>query len=94
MRTATEKRPPEPNQWFDASMSELHSDRALGACAEFQVMLWEEATGGPYADGGDRFLNKVALVPQAKTMLRQLMALPDDDRRALAHRLWPTNRNR
>lgn len=69
--------------WFERDLERMHGNRALEACAEFQVQEWER-TLSPHNAAAARLLCKVALIPQAERMLAALRSLPEGDRKALA----------
>lgn len=83
---------PTARSWIDQSLSKLQSDHALFALAEMSMQDWCRQLGGVPTDAGELLALRCSLEPAATKLLDQLMAMPDDHKRTLAHRLWPASR--
>lgn len=92
MTTKAQRKADYNRRWIENSLDKLHADRALFALAEMLTQDWCANWRGPPSDIGDLIALRCSLEPPATTLLRNLTSMPDDDRRALAHRLWPVGR--
>lgn len=82
-----------PNEhWIEHSHGKLMADRALDSLAEMFMQRWCDQLGGLPSDVYERLALKCSFEPMATDELKWLMAMPDADRRALAHKLWPAPR--
>ena len=94
MGKAKLKEPTIPNEhWIEHSHGKLLADRALDSLAEMNMQRWCAEFGGPPADAYERLALKCSLEPMATKELDWLMKMPDANRRALAHKLWPASRH-
>lgn len=84
------KRTERPNRhWLEVSLPKLQGDRALHALAEMSMQDWCSSFGGVPSDPAELLTLRCSLEPAASKLLSTLMAMPDADRCAVAHRLWP-----
>lgn len=84
--------PPTSHDWFSDSHNALSNDLALFAIAEAEMRMWCESLGGVPTDAAHLLKMRCAFEPSARRHLTAIMLLPDDLRRALAHKIWPANR--
>ena len=78
--------------WLERSLEKLQGDLPLFAIADSLMRDWCSKLGGVPDDPGKQVELRCAFDVAAERELDRLMAMPDDFRRALAHRLWPASR--